>query len=102
MIYIVEIPHQRPASCWTANDEGDFCIKLEQTFERYSDTPDYGASFEEWRDYLARDLHALHVFMNENEAIEALNDATFDGHQGASARAALRRALIDNNVIDGE
>ena len=42
MIYIVEIPHERPPSCWTANDKDDFCTRMEQTFERYSDVPDYG------------------------------------------------------------
>ena len=98
-----KIPHQRPASCWTANDEGDFCAKLAQEFGRHGDTPAYDATFAEWRDYLARDLYALHVFMNEDDAaLAALDDATFSGHQGASARAALRQALIDNNVIDGE
>jgi len=103
MIYIVEIPHQRPASCWMALDKDDFCTRLEQTFERYSDTPDYGASFEEWRDYLARDLYALHVFMDEDDAaLAAMNDVTFSVHHGASARAALRRALIDNIVLEGE
>ena len=102
MIYIVEIPHQRPASCWTANDEGDFCAKLAQEFGRHGDTPAYDATFAEWRDYLARDLHALHVFLDDAVAIAALGDSMFDGHQGAAARAALRHALIDNGEMKGE
>jgi len=98
MIYIVEIPHQRPASCWVATDQADFCARMAEASQRSGDTPENG-SFDNWTDYLASDLHRLHVFATDAEAIAALDDSTFDGHQGGRARAALEQKLIAYGVL---
>lgn len=92
MIYIVEIPHQRPASCWVATSEADFVTRVAAANSRMGDTPDED-TFEAWADYLASDLHRLHVFETDADAIAALDDATFDGHQGGRARQALEDKL---------
>jgi len=92
MIYVVEIPHQRPATCWVAGDESDFCVKMAGAYQRRDDTPDEG-TFAAWIDYLGSDLYALHVFVGNESARSALADNTFDGHQGGQARAALEDKL---------
>ncbi len=101
MLYIVEIPHQRPASCWVATNKADFCARMAEAYQHHGDTPEDG-SFDNWRDYLASDLHHLHVFTTDAEAVAALDDATFDGHQGGTARAALEQKLIDYDIIQPE
>lgn len=98
MIYIVEVPHQRPASCWVASSEADFCRTMCHAYQSYGDTPQDG-TFSNWTNYLASDLHTLHVFATDAEALAALNDATFDHHQGGRARAALEEKLRAYNVI---
>lgn len=98
MMYVVEIPHQRPASCWTAIDEADFCSRVADASKGCGDTP-VAATFDAWRDYLASDLHTLHVFTTDAAALAALEDDTFDHHQGARARAALEDKLRLYGVI---
>lgn len=98
MIFIVEIHHQRPASCWVATDEADFCARMAEANRRRGDTPD-DDTFDAWSDYLASDLHRLHIFTTDAEAIAALDDATFDGHQGGRARGALEAKLRAYGLI---
>lgn len=99
MIFIVEIPHQRPVSCWIATNEADFCARMAEAYQRHGDTPEDWGDFPAWRDYLASDLHRLHVFMTDAEALTALDDSTFDGHQGGRARQALEDKLRSYGLI---
>lgn len=99
MIYIVEIPHQRPASCWAAINEKDFCAIMAEAYQRHDGTPEDWGDFSAWRDYLARDLYDLHVFISDAEAIAALDDTTFTGHQGARARWSLEQKLIATGAM---
>ena len=98
MIYIVEVPHQRPASCWVASDEADFCAGMVEAYRRCGDTPEDG-TFADWVEYLASDLNTLHVFVTDAEAVVALEDTTFDHHQGARARTALEEKLRAFGVL---
>lgn len=93
MIYIVEVPHQRPASCWVAHSEAEFCRIMVETYHRRDDTPADWDSFSDWCDYLADDLHTLHVYTSDADALAALDSPSFNHHQGAQARAALEAWL---------
>lgn len=93
MIYIVEIPHQRPASCWVASNESDFCTRMFETYQRHGDTPEDLNDFTAWCEYLEEDLHILHVFVTDEEAIASLSSNAFDHPQGARARRALEDKL---------
>lgn len=92
MIYIVEVPHQRPAFCWVARSESEAIAVIDTTFSRCGETPDYGASFDEWLEYNGQDLHAQYVFMSDEEALKGLKE--LGGHQSGWAYAALLGQLI--------
>ena len=99
-IYILEIPHQRAASCWTATDEADAISKIFQTFVRYDDMPGMAASFDDWCDYNGSDLSSQRVYMTAAEAIQGLEEIS--GHGALAAIDALRRQLIDDGEITEE
>jgi len=100
MIYIVEIPHRFPPTCWTATDKADFIARSFNAYIRHGDTPDTAGSIDEqfdaWVDYIASDLSSLLVYESEEAAREALESgADFNRHGGNAARSALARKMGD-------
>jgi hypothetical protein len=113
MIYIVEIPHQRKATAWSASSEEDFISRVLASHEQSrsdSPLPDLAEGeeyrnpiFEECETWLGHDLHALHIFKSEEEAREFLQHPGFTGHQAITATAALERELgIDQEEVEEE
>lgn len=98
MIYIVEIPHQRPPFAWAALDEFAVIGAIEKTNIRNGDVPEYGASFQDWLDYNATDLSKQYVFMNGADAIDGLEE--INGHGSAAAIDALRKLLVEYGELE--
>lgn len=98
MIYIVEIPHQLPARCWSALSEADAIVRCYQSFIRCGDTPELDASFDDWMAYNGSDLSSQRVYMNAAEAIQGLEEIS--GHGSGRAVAALRKELIGNGELE--
>jgi hypothetical protein len=92
MIYIVEIPHQRPASCWVATSDMDYLDKVAATVMQHR-SDETVETLDQADEYLSSDLSGFWRFNSAAEAIEALEDATFDCHGGAGARDALENKL---------
>lgn len=93
MIYIVEIPHSRRASCWTALSRQDFINKCAATYQSYGNTPESG-SFEDWVAYNGRDLSSQYVYESSAEANQALRNGEITGHGSGAALSALKAQLI--------
>ncbi|MDR0275948.1 MAG: hypothetical protein LBI48_11545 [Burkholderiaceae bacterium] len=105
MIYIVEIPHQRPASCWVCADKADFIRRASAAYIRHGDTPDTGGSeqeqFDAWRDYIASDLSGFFVYENEDGAVAGLA-TDFSRHGGARAAGELYKELVKYGALNDE
>ena len=100
MIYIVEIPHQRPPFCWTATDEADAVSKMRQTHVKMGDTPGDSTTFAEWVKYNGLELHSQYVFMDAAAAIDGIKE--IGGHNAVPAIAALREELRSNGELPEE
>lgn len=97
MIYIVEIPGQGKARCWSALDEKDAIDRMYQAFVRRGDTPEDG-SFADWCEYNGSDLYAQRVYMTAEDAINGLSEIS--GHGAYAAIDALRERLIRDGEIE--
>ena len=100
MIYIVEIPHQRQPSCWSAHDEADAVSKMWYATLMLGDKPAPDAPFAEWIKYNGLELHSQYVFMDAASAIEGLKE--IGGHNAVPAIAALREELKANGELPEE
>lgn len=159
MIYIIEIPHQLPAACWTAIDRADFirAVQASAAQKRSSCTiysaatvrqlaeeqdietqdhdamtaaglatlaekfglntaifhgPDWGCNpewtatdpgeFDACRQYLAEDLHALHIIEDDAQALATWKAGApeWGPHQHGRALDALRERLEAAGLID--
>lgn len=89
MIYVVEIPHQRRPSCWSAANEKDFIGRIAEGAIR---SGPFIETFSDAEEYLGSDLHTHRVYLSAAEAIEGLQ--TLSGHGSGAAIAALRKELI--------
>lgn len=97
MIYIIEIPHQRPASCWSVHTEQQAVEAINAAAMRCGEQVE---TFAEAVEYNARDLSSQIVLMADAEALAAWRDeATWRRHGGAAARDALRTRLIDAGAL---
>ena len=97
MLYIVEVPHQRPASCWTAENAAEVISMAAHEALRSGGEVN---SFDQAIDWIAADLHSCAVFVGLAEVVGALDThPIFRGHQGARAEAALRAKLIQKGVL---
>lgn len=98
MIYIIEIPHQRPASCWSVHNElqavdaiNASAIKSGELFETF------GAAVA----WLESDLSSLIVCGSDSGALACLADESmWQRHGGWAARDELRSRLINDRVLD--
>lgn len=94
MIYILEIPHQRPASCWSRATQSQILGVIAQQAMRSGESIDNYVAALDW---LGSDLNTLHVFDSDEEALDAMGDLT--GHQAGAAYTALRDELISTGAI---
>lgn len=98
MIYIIEIPHQRPPKCWTAHTEQQAidainadAIRCGETFETFDSALKYNGA----------DLSSQIVCTSDTGAIACLaDDSMWDRHGGGAAYDALRARLIDAALIE--
>lgn len=95
MIYILEIPHQRQANCWSKNSESDVIEAINASAMRCGEMFD---TLDSATDYLANDLHACRIYMSDEEALAALEDGDYTGHQSGRAMQALRDELANNGA----
>ncbi len=106
MIYIVEFPRQGRAHAWFAFNRDDFVRKVRAT--RARDGLDAALNHAEPLDgfdasvtALARDLKACRVYLDDQDAIEALQrDPLLDPKQEFYAHMALREQLIAMEAMD--
>lgn len=100
MIYIVEIPHQRPASCWTAHTEQQAVNAINESAIRNGETFEtFGSAVE----YLESDLSSLIACGSDEGALACLADESmWQRHGGAAARNALRDKMVRHGLIDDE
>lgn len=89
-IYVIEIPHRMPVTCWTAVDREDLIARTARAAER-SDAEIAG--YDDAIEYLGHDVAGLHVYESEAEAREALASPIWGGHQGGIAHDALAAEL---------
>ncbi len=99
MIYIVEIPHQRDAFCWTACGEQDFINRVMESHERARSDMPIEPTLESCEKWLGHDLSALYIFPDEETAKGFFTAGGFHGHQALVADAALRRELGFAGII---
>ena len=95
MIYILEIPHQRPATCWSKRTESEIISAINASSMRCGEMFD---TLDPATDYLASDLHACRIYMSDEEALAALADGDYKGHQSGRAMQALRDELASNGA----
>lgn len=106
MIYVVEFPRQGRAHAWFAFNREDFVLKVRAT--RARDGLDTALNPAEPLDefdasvaVLARDLEACRVYLDDEDAIEALRrDPLLDPKQEFHAHMALREQLIAMEAMD--
>lgn len=100
MIYIVEIPHQRPASCWHADDEQDALNRINADLA-HRHIAEEAESYEDAIAINGADLYAQHV-LSEDEAMEALSSDGKDlaPHQRMKALSALRGEMINAGLLE--
>ena len=105
MIYIVEIPHQRPAGCWVCSDKADFIRRASEAYRRCGDTPDCDGSeqeqFDAWCEYIGSDLSGFLVYENEDAAVAGLA-TDFSRHGGARAAGELYKKLVEYGALKDE
>lgn len=93
-IFVVEVPHQRPASAWVAADREDFIDRVNRTGPPNGPLNDFDASTA----YVKEDLHRLYIFEGGETAAKGLSEIT--GHQSGHAFTALREKLISYGVFE--
>ena len=95
MIFIIEIPHQAEPTVWSRATEEQVMDVIAAAADHSGATID-GDDFESHLDWNGHDLNNQLVFMSEEEARAALDDAGEWGiHQGIKARLELQEALGD-------
>ncbi len=99
MIYIVEIPHQKPPRCWAVATAEQLINAIAESNPRCGELPE-GNSVDEWLYFNGRDLSNQYVFWTDEEAINGLNEMS--GHGSAEAHDALKATLIRLGVITDE
>jgi hypothetical protein len=94
MIYILEVPHRFQPFVWRRATKREVVSAIHEAFSRRGDTiPD---TFVGAVRYNGEDLETYRVYMNQNEALNGLDrDITLS----PKVRDALRRALIDMDVL---
>ena len=100
MIYIIEIPHQRPPKCWAVHTEqqaidaiNDGARRCGEHFETLDDALKYNGS----------DLSSQIVCSNDGGALACLaDDDMWHRHGGAEAREALRGKMVRHGLIDDD
>jgi len=105
MLYIVEIPHQRPAGCWVCSDKADFINRAWKAYIRHGDTPGLDGSeqeqFDAWCEYIGSDLSGFLVYENEDAAVAGLA-TDFSRHGGAQAAGELYKKLVEYGALKDE
>lgn len=98
MIYIVEIPHQRPPKCWTAHTGEQIIEAINADAMRSGEICDTIADAIK---YNGADLSSQIFCGTDDCALASLND---DGlwlrHGGAAAREALRDKMIRHGLVE--
>jgi hypothetical protein len=97
MIYILEIPHQLPAKCWSCDSEADVVRVVTESLLSKRSSYELPETFADAVEINGHDLHAQYDYMSDAEAIEGLTRLT--GHQADRACQALRAELIANGVL---
>ena len=102
MLYIIEIPHQRPASCWSALDERDAMDRINEDLARRHIAEEAG-DYDEALRLNGEDLYAQYV-LSTDEAKKALSDEgkCWNPHQRERGLSALRNAMIEAGEWDDE
>jgi hypothetical protein len=101
MIFIIEVPHQRRASCWTARDKYEV-VRIAQ--ERARKSGENIDTYEQAIYYIGHDLHNFAVLESDDEAVDAFSNGQhpiFSGHQGGYAWDALK-SEIEKRIVDTE
>jgi len=98
MIYVVEIPHQKHASVWTAFDEEDFNRILnhyagDKLFEQDNGTwnDEGGSNYATIEDAMFHDLHSYEILRTPSEIHDFLN--SYRDHQWVEATTKLELAI---------
>lgn len=94
MIYIVEIPHQRPPSAWFAADERGIVDRINAELDRHA-MGEQADNFEEAIRINGADLRAQYV-LTSDEAMEALRNGGkyWNHHQRERGLEALRLKMV--------
>lgn len=99
MIYIVEIPHQRPASCWAAIDEQDAMDRINADLAGRH-IAEEAENFDDAIRLNGADLYAQYV-LTSGDAMDALSTGGkyWNPHQRANGLNALRKKMSDTGEM---
>jgi hypothetical protein len=106
MIYVVEFPRQGRAHAWFAFNRDDFVLKVRATRARdgLDAAPNQAEPLDEFDASvaaLARDLKACRVYLDDEDAIAALQrDPLLDPTEHFYAHMALREQLIAMEAME--
>ena len=103
MIYVVEFPHHGPARAWFAFGREDFILKVRATcaHDAMDIALDPADTFDASVVTLARGLKACRVFLDDEDAINALQrDPLLDPSGHFHAHMALREQLIAMEAME--
>jgi len=90
--YVVEIPHQRPATVWSDDSKRIVDAAAEINAERDEPIIDEVHTLEDAREVLGYDLHNCHI-LTGSEACDMAE--TYEGHQRERVVSALEDELED-------
>lgn len=100
-IYIIEIPHQRSATCWSRDTEQQIVTAVCAAMDQERSGAERPDTLDQAVEHLSRDLSRVILLRDDDEALATYIDG-IDGHQGGTATAALRAALQRQGVLDDD
>jgi hypothetical protein len=98
MIFIVEIPHQRPPSAWSATNITDAVDTLDGLCVRENEECPYPADSSDAICWYCDDLSSVKI-LEDNAALKDFFNSY--GHQILSAQGELRRVIADEVYVCG-
>lgn len=101
MIYILEVPHQMPATYWTVNDRAQLVSVTLQSAAQHRRAADI-ESYADAVEYLGDDLHELRIYDTDADALSAYIDD--DGLDQPARDLALKlwQEQIASGIGDAE
>ena len=101
-IFIVETPHQKPPTCWTAESSPDAITSIAQyLLDVRGEELAEDADFDDAIEAIASDLQSIKIYASTDEAAQGYLDG-WEGHQSAAAMAALLKEVMrhDYEIAD--